>query len=149
MEVLLTVFSRDISVWDITAISVGVIVFIATFVSHRWQFFMQWLNGVRGSDWAAISAVIDVVSVVVQTEQARYGERVIGYQATLTYFYRNPDLQMGEYVRMFSREDEARSWTDTYKGCNVLVHVDPRNPANSTLLEADLDAVPVSTAQSC
>ncbi len=102
------------------------------------RFFVQWLDGVRGRDWATISAVVDVVSVVAQTAETRYGERVVGYLATLTYFYRNPELQMGEYSRMFSEEPEAQSWAASYKGRNVMVHVDPRDPTRSVLRKEDL-----------
>ncbi|MGA3334088.1 MAG: hypothetical protein ABSC62_07985 [Terracidiphilus sp.] len=105
-----------------------------------WRFFVQWLRGIRGRDWTAISAVIDVVSVVPQTMQTRYGESVVGYLATLTYFYRNPELQMGEYSRMFDKDEEedAQAWAASYKGCTVMVHVDPRDPSNSVLRKEGL-----------
>jgi len=105
--------------------------------SYR-RFFFQWLEGIRGRDWATISAVIDVVSVVQQIEHTRSGERVAGYLATLTYFYRNPELQMGEYSRMFGEEAEAQAWTASYKGRNVMVHVDPRDPTHSVLRSEEL-----------
>src|SRR5580698_2795371 len=95
----------------------------------------------RGKDWGPVSAVVDVVSVVEQTEQTRYGERTIGFLATLTYFYRNPDLQMGEFCRMFDREVEANQWTAQLKGRNVLVHVDPRDPSRSVLRPDELGAI--------
>ena len=100
--------------------------------------FFQWLEGIRGRDWATISAVIDVVSVVEQTAETRTGERVVGYLATLTYFYRNPELQMGEYSRMFGEEAEAQAWTASYKGRNVMVHVDPRDFTHSVLRKEEL-----------
>lgn len=116
-----------------------VLAFVAfTFAARYWRFFVQWLGGVRGRDWTAISAVIDVVSVVVQTEQGRYGDYVVGYLATLTYFYRNPELQMGEYSRMFDKESDAQAWAASYKGRNVMVHVDPRDPAHSVLRKEEL-----------
>jgi len=92
----------------------------------------------RGRDWGSISAVVDVISVVVQTEQGRYGERVVGYLATLTYFYRNPELQMGEYSRMFGKQEEAQAWVTPYKGRTVMVHVDPRDPSSSVLRKEEL-----------
>ena len=85
-----------------------------------------------------VSAVIEVVTVTKQTEQGRYGERVIGYLATLTYFYRNPELQMGEYSQMFNGEEEARNWMASYKGRSVMVHVDPRDPTHSVLRKEEL-----------
>jgi hypothetical protein len=74
----------------------------------------------------------------VQTEQGRYGERIVGYLATLTYFYRNPELQMGEYSRMFDEEKEAQDWVAPYKGRPVIVHVDPRDPSQSVLRKEEL-----------
>ena len=107
-------------------------------VVRYWRFFAQWLSGIRGRDWPPVLAVVDVVSVVVQTERGRYGERVIGYLATLTYFYRNPELQMGEYSRMFDEEAEAQAWAASYKGRTVTVHVDPRVISRSVLRKEEL-----------
>jgi hypothetical protein len=122
--------------WHIIAIAVA---FVAvTFAARYWRFFVQWLGGIRGLHWAATSAVIDVVSVVEQTAQGRYGEYVVGYLATLTYFYRNPELQTGDYSRMFNEEADAQAWAASYKGRNVMVHVDPRNPSNSVLRKEEL-----------
>jgi hypothetical protein len=119
-----------------------ILLFLATagVAARYWRFFVQWLNGVRGKEWTLFPAVIDVVSVVVQTEQTRGGEHIIGYLATLDYFYRNPDLQVGEYCRMFDIEDKAKAWADSLKGRNVMVHVDPGDPSHSVLREDDLDA---------
>jgi hypothetical protein len=111
---------------------------VISLAARYWRFFCQWLSGIRGHDWATISAIIDVVSVVVQTEQGRYGERVIGYLATLTYFYRNPELQTGEYSRMFDEEDEAQAWAASYKGRTVMIHLDPHDPTNSVLRKEEL-----------
>jgi hypothetical protein len=115
------------------------LVFVGISIAARYgRFFTQWLRGIRGRDWERVSAVIDVVSVVVQTEQGRYGERIVGYLATLTYFYRNPELQMGEYSRMFDEEKEAQDWVAPYKGRPVIVHVDPRDPSQSVLRKEEL-----------
>jgi len=108
------------------------------FVGRCWRFFPQWLRGIRGRTWAEVSAVIDVVSVVAQTEPTRTGERIVGYLGTLTYFYRNPELQMGEYSRMFGKEEDAQDWTASYKGRSVMVHVDPRDSANSVLRKEEI-----------
>jgi hypothetical protein len=70
------------------------LVFLAGGLAARYRrVFIQWLDGRRGQNWGLVPALIDVISVVVQTEQGRGGEYVVGYLATLTYFYRNPDLQ--------------------------------------------------------
>ncbi|MGA2249570.1 DUF3592 domain-containing protein [Terracidiphilus sp.] len=114
------------------------IVFTGGIAARYWRFFLQWLNGIRGQDWTKISAVVDVVSVVAQKEQGQSGERIVGYVATLTYFYRNPELQMGEFCRMLDTEAEAQSWAASYKGRNIMVHVDPRDPSRSVLRKEDL-----------
>jgi Protein of unknown function (DUF3592) len=133
--------SRDSPAADLVIFGLALVAGGFTFVERRWKFITQWLNGKQGRDWPTVNAVIDVVSVVVQTEQSRYGERIIGYQATLTYFYRNPELQMGDFCRMFDTEGEATEWANSCKGRNVLVHVSPSDPAKSALIEADLDAM--------
>jgi len=122
--------------WHIIAIAVALVA--VTSAARYWRFFVQWLEGIRGLHWAATSAVIDVVSVVEQTAQGRYGEYVVGYLATLTYFYRNPELQTGDYSRMFNEEADAQAWAASYKGRNVMVHVDPRDPSNSVLRKEEL-----------
>jgi len=118
-----------------------ILVFTAVLgATYYWRFIVQWLNGIRGRDWPTISAIIDVVSVVKQTEQGRYGEYVVGYLATLTYFYRNPELQIGEYNRLFDQneEEDAQAWTASYKGRTVMVHVDPRDSTRSVLRKEEL-----------
>jgi hypothetical protein len=121
---------------------------VAMIVGRYGRFVRQWLDGRRGQDWGTIQAVVDVVSVVPQTEQTRYGERTIGYLATLTYFYRNPELQVGEYCKMFDDEPGARAWADSLKGCSVMVHVDPRDPTHSVLREEELGATVQATSPS-
>jgi hypothetical protein len=126
------------TIFDWFNLPIFVAIVIGAIAARYWRFFIQWMDGIRGRDWNTVSAIIDVVSVVQQTEQTRYGERVIGYLATLTYFYRNPALQMGEYSRMFSDEAEAQGWTASYKGRSVMVHVDPRDPTRSVLRKEQL-----------
>ncbi|HEY4358402.1 MAG TPA: hypothetical protein VGN16_21830 [Acidobacteriaceae bacterium] len=114
----------------------GGIVFSAA--SFR-RFFVQWLDGIRGRNWPAVSATVDIVTVVEQVESTGRGT-FISYLATLTYFYRNPDLQTGDYGRLFDRDDEesAHAWANSYKGSTVMVHVDPRDPAHSILRKEDI-----------
>jgi len=113
-------------------------IFVVSVVAGYWRFFLQWLNGIRGRNWAVVPAVVDVVSVVAQTEQGRYGDRVVGYLATLTYFYRNPELQVGDYSRMFDAEGDAQAWVASYKGNTVKVHVDPHDETRSVLRKEEL-----------
>ena len=131
------IFMRG-TVYDWYVIPFLVAFVLATFAAHYWRFFVRWLGGIRGRDWTAVSAVIDVVSIVQQTVQSDHGEHVIGYLATLTYFYRKPDLQMGEYSRMFDEETGAQAWTASYKSCAVMVHVNPRDPSHSVLRREEL-----------
>jgi len=128
--------SSPISAWY-QILLFATLVAISVAIRYR-RFIAQWFDGIRGRDWTTVSAIIDVVSVVQQTEQGRYGERVVGYLATLTYFYRNPELQMGEYCRMFDEESEAQEWAAPYKGRAIMVHVDPRDPSRSVLRKEEL-----------
>ena len=107
-------------------------------VASYWRFFIQWLRGIRGGDWPTIPANIDIVSVV--EERGGKGNGIIGYLATLTYFYRNPELQTGDYCRMFEPDEEqdAQAWVASYKGNTVMVHVDPRNPSSSVLRKEEI-----------
>jgi hypothetical protein len=82
----------------------------------------------------ATPAVIDVVSCV----ERAVSEKTRVWVATLTYFYRNPDLQMGDFERDFPARQEARQWAEQFKGRSVMVHVNPANPADSVLMERDL-----------
>ncbi len=123
------------------------VVMVFSVATRHWRIFTQWLTGIRGRDWTAVSAVIDVVSVAPQTEPTRYWagqfagtgeERIIGYVATLTYFYRNPQLQLGDYSRVFAKEADAEAWAASYKGRTVMVRVDPRDPTRSVLRRDEL-----------
>ena len=114
------------------------VIVAAPIMFRRWRLVVQWVNGIRGRDWTTLSGVIDVVSVVPQIEQGRGGERIVGYLATLTYFYRNPALQMGEYSRIFDVEEDAQAWSASFKGTTVIVHVDPRDASSSVLRAENL-----------
>ena len=83
-----------------------------------------------------MSAVIDVVSMVERLISDEHNTRV--YVATLTYFYRNPELQMGEFERQFGERSAAKAWVGQFKGRSVMVHVNPANGADSALLESEL-----------
>ena len=107
-----------------------------------WRFAVQWLSQRHGRSWPLVSASVDVVSVVPQTEPIRgYAVEIVGYLVTLTYFYRNPELQSGDYSRMFDNEKDAHAWAASIKGKTVRVRVDPGNPSNSILREEDLEVL--------
>jgi hypothetical protein len=95
----------------------------------------------RGRNWPTVSAAVDVVSVAFcedNTPPLKADLNFPYYLATLTYFYRNPEQQTGDYSRRFGDKDEAQAWANSYKGSTFMVHVDPRHPTRSVLREEDL-----------
>jgi hypothetical protein len=92
-------------------------------------------RAVRG--WLAVSAVIDVVSVAehLDSDGKKY------YLATLTYFYRLPDLEMGDYQREFPLKATAQNWVKQFKGHHVIAHVNPKNVTESFVVESDLEGL--------
>ena len=88
----------------------------------------------RCRNWPTASAKIDLVSVADVTDDARFPS----YRATLTYIYRYPEEQMGDYSRDFGSKDEADAWANSYKGETVKAHIDPGDPTRSFLREDDL-----------
>ena len=139
------IVSGSVDVWDSTPFLIYVaivIIAVASFVivsAGYWRLFSQWVQGLRGSDWPVVSATIDIVSVVELITSTGKGDSV-SYLATLTYFYRNPDLQTGDYCRRFNADQEAdaQAWAASYKGSAVLVHIDPRDPSRSVLRMQEL-----------
>jgi hypothetical protein len=110
-------------------------------VSICWQILDNWKKRTRGRNWPTVSAVIDAVSVTPVESNLPSSLAVHNwpsYRATLTYTYRNPEPQTGDYSRRFGDKDEAQAWADSYKGETVKVHVDPRDPTRSVLREEDL-----------
>jgi hypothetical protein len=121
---------------------VWLIFFVAVAIgstASSWQFIAQRWSGIRGRNWPTVSALIDLVSVQRREEYGGRGGPIITWVALLTYVYRNPDLQTGDYDRSFSDEDEAKDWANSLKGCTVTVHVDPKDPSKSVLRKEDLD----------
>lgn len=105
------------------------------------DFLRKWIKRTRGRNWPTVSAVIDAVSVTLVESNLPSSLGVHNwpsYLATLTYSYRNPEQQMGEYKRRFGNEDDARAWANSYKGETLKVHVDPRDPTRTVLREEDL-----------
>jgi len=106
---------------------------IAWFLTRRLRF--TWKRRSRERlvvNWPTITATIEVPAVI----QQYVPEKAI--IVSLTYFYRNPDLQMGEYKREFGVKGQAKAWAEQFKGRTVLVHVNPKDPSDSVLLECDL-----------
>ena len=113
-----------------------------TLVFICWQLLDTWLQRKRSRNWPTLSAVIDIASVAFMEDDdplpGMAGSNHHYYLATLTYVWRNPELQMGEYRRSFANEDDARAWANSYKGETVTIHVDPRDPTRSVLRQEDL-----------
>jgi hypothetical protein len=85
-------------------------------------------------NWPTVTATIDVAAVLKNiTPEAK--DRLA---VSLTYFYRNPELQMGEYRRPFATKEQAKQWAAQFKGRAVPVHVNPDDLTDSVLLESDL-----------
>ena len=111
------------------------------FLITKWRNLRQRAVVGAAHNWPALSAKIEVVTAVEQLRESRHGDQTAGYLATLTYFYRNPDLQMGEYTRVFPLRTAAQSWAAQFKNRQVVVHVNPKDPAASVLLDADLEGI--------
>jgi len=122
--------------WAFLLIALTTIV-LSTLSRYR-RLIAQWFRGLGSRNWPSVTALIDLANVTPQTEQTRSGERTVCYIATLTYFYRNPDLQVGDFTRIFNDEAAAQAWAESYKGSTVKVHIDPRDPTRSTLRKEDL-----------
>ena len=105
-------------------------------VATKWRALAQSLQDFRSKDWPTLSATVDLVDVMAQSEGPR-GQGT-SYLAMLTYVYHNPALQTGDYSRKFFDKDEAETWANSYKGSSVTVHVDPKDPARSVLQKKDL-----------
>ena len=117
------------------------IVGFGVLVSICWDTVDGLIKRFYGRSWPTASAVIDAVSVtLVESRLPSSGAAHFwpSYLATLTYSYRNPDQQMGDYKRRFGNEDDAKAWANSYKGESVKVHVDPRDPSRSVLRDEDL-----------
>jgi hypothetical protein len=103
----------------------------------------DWIERTRCHNWPTVSAIVDIASVayyepdsLLPPLKARSYNRY--YKATLTYIYRYPEEQMGNYSREFAEKENAEAWANSYKGETVKVHVDPRDPTRSVLREEDL-----------
>jgi hypothetical protein len=110
-------------------------------VAICWGAVEDWIERTRGRNWPTVSAVIDAVGVSVIEGKGISSAAVHywpSYLATLSYSYRNPEQQKGDYSRSFGSKEDAEAWANSYKGETVKVHVDPRDSARSVLREEDL-----------
>jgi hypothetical protein len=110
-----------------------------------WPDLVKWWEEKWAHDWPMIPAVIDLVTTATweQDEPLAGGgpptPTTYEHKALLTYSYRNPEPQSGDYARSFGSEDDAKEWADSCKGLKVMVRVDPRNSARSVLHAEDID----------
>jgi len=128
--------------------SFEIVLIILAFVAFMlvgacWDIVNMLVKRFLGRNWPAASAVVDIVSVAFMEDDSPIPHLKVNantpyYLATLTYSYRYPDPQMGDYKRRFGDKDEAESWANSYKGETVKIHVNPRDPTRSVLREEDL-----------
>jgi len=121
---------------------------VIAFIATNWRKILRKITSGTAGDWTTASAKIEVVSAVEQLREGRYGDEITGYLATLTYFYRNPELQMGEYTRFFPLKASAQAWADQFKDRQVVIHVNPRDLTDSVLMDADLEGLSPAAAPS-
>lgn len=125
----------------IWAVLLGIaIATIVKFCSYMWPDLLRWWRERTSRDWPSISAVIDIVAVAKEVESGGKAPPIVTYMALLTYSYRNPELQTGDYNRAFAYEDEAREWSESMKNRSVTVRVDPSDPTRSVLRTEDVNA---------
>jgi len=108
---------------------------VLLYVVNRWWTKRKKQERARAApNWPTVTATIEVPAVVQQVTP----ETSHQFVASLTYFYRNPELQMGEYRRSFATKEQAKQWSAQFKGRTVLVHVNPSDATESVLLERDI-----------
>ncbi len=69
----------------------------------------EWIERTHGRYWPTVSALIGYVSVAfVEDNFAMYAMDSSYYKVTLTYVYRYPEEQTGDYSRRFGRHQKGR-----------------------------------------
>jgi len=129
-----------VSRWPQDGVPLFVVAFIGIAVGtiSRWKFVVQWVNGVRGKNWPTVSATVESVDVAQDSKRRGEGYQGRNYVGTITYIYRNPEIQSGEFARSFITEDDARAWAESYRDSKVTVRVNPRDPSQSIVREEDV-----------
>jgi hypothetical protein len=136
-RVLGRLFQQPVVLW-------GMMVALAAFTAPLFRWIRQSVLDAKAGHWPEMPASIDVVSVVEREEE----NHTTTYVATLTYFYRNPDLQMGEYERVFPLKAAAESWVEQFKARQIMVRVDPRRPERSILPDSIVKSATIREAPS-
>lgn len=135
-------FAGAAGIMDLSARLLGAATVILFLAAMRWR--KKRKSRVRqrtATNWPIVTATIDVAAVmqhVAPEADQRLPDARQPFVVSLTYFYRNPELQIGEYRRAFATKEQARRWAAQFKGRTVPVHVNPHDPTDSVLLESDL-----------
>lgn len=122
--------------WLLLLIFEGII--FSSGIAICWRLFAQRFRGFKGRNWPTVTATIDDFTVE-ESELPGRGRNVTLYEAVLQYVFHNPEMQIGEFRREFGERSDAEDWANSFKGCTVKVHVDPKDPQNSVLRKEDLD----------
>jgi hypothetical protein len=140
--VAIVVFGRPASdSWMLWAILGGMVVYsLVRGAAMLWPHLVRWWSDKRARGWPTVSGVIDIAVVTKEMHSAGRSGVFYDYPALLTYSYRNPDLQTGDYNRTFATEWDAQDWVDSCKGRTVTVHVNPRDPTCSVLRTEELES---------
>jgi Protein of unknown function (DUF3592) len=125
------------ALWAILLMLIGAI-------APWWRKLRRAILGAAAENWPVVPASIDVVSVVERADESKK----VSHIATLTYFYRNPDLQMGEYEREFPLKAVAESWVAQFKSRQVMVRVNPKHPEESVLPDAAIEGLSIRVGSS-
>jgi hypothetical protein len=115
---------------------IGVI--LSSVIAIYWHLVVQRVRGIGGHNWPTIRATIDDFTVVEDEIPGR-GRSVPIYLVTLQYVFHNPEIQVGDYSREFEERGDALAWANSFKGCTVMVHVNPKDPTKSVLRKEELD----------
>jgi len=125
------------------------VLLVIGFITQNVRWLKRRITSGAARNWPTASAVIEVVSAVEQIREGAYDDtQTTGYVATLNYFYRNPELQMGEYTRGFPLKGSAQRWAEQFKGRQVVVRVNPKDSSDSVLLDADIEGLSPAAAPS-
>jgi hypothetical protein len=112
--------------------------------------FTRFRTKAKSHDWPVVQASIDVATGVErEVGQSKYGT-IYNHLGVLNYFYKaqptgfdstGDDRRMGEFEKTFDSLEEAKEWAEACKGLTVKVHVNPRNPDDSILMDEDVPNV--------
>lgn len=115
-----------------------VAIFLGAPLAIFWRQIVQRVRGFGGRNWPTATATIDDFSID-ECEIPGRGRSTTIYEVVLQYVFHTPEMQIGEFRREFDERSDAEDWANSFKGCTVKVHVDPKDPQKSVLRKEDLD----------